>query len=161
MTTGRLHMRRYSFGLGINVIRNYRLRIIDQMLNIEEAREATRQRISSVEFGFMIDENGPHYFVAFQTPGPNWVRGVKYNEQPDFFDHVGYMTKMAEKGLTILSGPFMERAGGLNGVLADGGMTIFKAADLQEATKIATDDPTVKSGMLNVDVKMFWVPFHE
>nr|WP_285427100.1 hypothetical protein [Variovorax paradoxus] len=39
-------------------------------------------------------------------------------------------------------------------------MTIFKAADLEEATKIGTDDPTVKSGMLNVEVKMMWVPFH-
>jgi uncharacterized protein YciI len=108
----------------------------------------------------MIDENGPHYFVAFQTPGPNWVHGVKYNEQPQFSSHAGYMTELQEKGLTILSGPFMEKAGGLNGVLADGGMTIFKAADLDEATTIATDDPTVKSGMLNVEVKMFWVPFH-
>jgi uncharacterized protein YciI len=109
----------------------------------------------------MIDENGPHYFVAFQRPGPNWVQGVKYNEQPGFFDHVGYMTELQDKGLTVLSGPFMEKAGGLNGVLADGGMTIFKAANLEEAIKIGTDDPTVKSGMLNVEVKMFWVPFHD
>lgn len=108
----------------------------------------------------MIDENGPHYFVAFQTPGPNWVQGVKYNEQPGFMDHVGYMIEMQEKGLTVLSGPFMEKAGGLNGVLADGGMTIFKATDLEEATKIGTDDPTVKSGLLKVEVKMMWVPFH-
>jgi uncharacterized protein YciI len=108
----------------------------------------------------MIDENGPHYFVAFQTPGPNWVTGVQYNEQPEFNDHVGYMLKMQEHGLTVLSGPFMKKAGGLNGVLADGGMTIFKADNMVEAIKIGTDDPTVKSGMLNVEIKMFWVPFH-
>jgi uncharacterized protein YciI len=108
----------------------------------------------------MIDENGPHYFVAFQTPGPKWVQGVQYNEQPEFMDHVGYMLKMQEAGLTVLSGPFMKKEGGLNGVLADGGMTIFKAADLAEAIKIGSDDPTVKSGMLNVEVKMMWVPFH-
>jgi uncharacterized protein len=109
----------------------------------------------------MVDENGPHYFVAFQTPGPNWVRDLKYNEQPDFMVHVGYMTELQARGLTVLSGPFMEKAGGLKGVLADGGMTIFRAANLDEAIKTATDDPTVKSGMLNVDVKMLWVPFHE
>ncbi|GJH17674.1 cytosolic protein [Caballeronia novacaledonica] len=108
----------------------------------------------------MVDENGPHYFVAFQTPGPKWIQGVKYNEQPDFMKHVGYMIEIQEKGLTVLSGPFMEKAGGLAGVLADGGMTIFKAADLAEAQKIATDDPAVQSGLLNVEVKMFWVPFH-
>ena len=108
----------------------------------------------------MIDENGPHYFVAFQTPGSKWIQGVKYNEQPDFMKHVGYMIEMQEKGLTVMSGPFMEKAGGLSGVLADGGMTIFKADNLAQAEKIATDDPTVQSGMLNVNVKMLWVPFH-
>jgi uncharacterized protein YciI len=109
----------------------------------------------------MVDENGPHYFVAFQTPGPKWDSSKKYNEQPEFMDHVGYMTQLQEQGLTVLSGPFMEKAGGLNGVLSDGGMTIFRATDLDEAIRIGTDDPTVKSGMLNVEVKMFWVPFHE
>jgi uncharacterized protein len=109
----------------------------------------------------MVDENGPHYFVAFQTPGPKWVKGVKYNEQPEFPKHVGYMTEMQEKGLTVMSGPFMEKAGGLHGVLQDGGMTIFKAADIEEATRIASADPSVQSEFLNVEVKMFWVPFHE
>jgi uncharacterized protein len=99
--------------------------------------------------------------VAFQTPGPNWVKDVTYNEQPQFFDHVGYMTELLDKGITLMSGPFMQKAGGLQGVLADGGMTIFKASDMKDAVRIATDDPTVKSGMLNVEVKMFWVPFHE
>ena len=108
----------------------------------------------------MIDENGPHYFVAFQRPGPNWVQGVQYNEQPEFMRHVNYMMTLQEQGLTVLSGPFMKEAGGLNGVLADGGMTIFKAADWAEAIRIGTEDPTVKSGMLDVEVKMFWVPFH-
>ena len=61
----------------------------------------------------MVDENGPHYFVAFQTPGPNWVKGIKYNEQPEFMSHVGYMIELQDKGLTVLSGPFMEKAGGL------------------------------------------------
>lgn len=108
----------------------------------------------------MVDENGPHYFVAFQTPGPKWVSGVPYNEQPEFSAHAGYMDLLLSRGLTVLSGPFMKQPGGLNGVLEDGGMTIFRAADMAEAVKIANDDPTVQSGMLNVEVKMFWVPFH-
>jgi uncharacterized protein len=117
--------------------------------------------VALLEDAEMVDENGPHYFVAFPTPGPKWVQGLRYNKQPDFMRHVAYMTELQDKGLTVLSGPFMERAGGLNGVLADGGMTIFRAANLDEAITIGMDDPTVKSGMLNVQVKMFWVPFHE
>lgn len=33
----------------------------------------------------MIDHNGPHYYVVFQTPGPSWVEGTAYNEQPDLW----------------------------------------------------------------------------
>jgi uncharacterized protein YciI len=44
--------------------------------------------------------------------------------------------------------------------LANGGMAILKAADLKEPTKLGTHDPTVQSGMLKVEMKTFWVPFH-
>ena len=52
------------------------------------------------------------------------------------------------------------RSGGYAGVLADGGLTIFKAANYEEALTIAHADPTVQSGILNVEVKTFWVRFH-
>ena len=32
----------------------------------------------------MVDEKGPHHFVMFQNPGPKWIDGVPYNEQPEF-----------------------------------------------------------------------------
>ena len=76
-------------------------------------------------------------------------------------DHANYISGLHDKGKIVLSGPFMKTAGGMAGTMAAGGMAIFKAADLEEATKLGTDDPTVKSGMLNVDMKIFWVPFHE
>lgn len=109
----------------------------------------------------MIDENGPHYFVAFHSPGPNWVDGSPYNEQPEFMDHVNYISACHDAGAIVLSGPFMQTPGGLAGKLASGGMAIFKAADLEEATRLGTNDPTVRSGMLKVDIKMLWVPFHD
>jgi uncharacterized protein len=108
----------------------------------------------------MLDEKGPHYYVVFHSPGPNWVDGAAYNEQPGFMDHVKYINDCHDKGKIVLSGPFMESPGGLGGVLAAGGMAIFKAANLEEATKLGTNDPTVQAGMLNVDVKTWWVPFH-
>ena len=109
----------------------------------------------------MVDENGPHYFVVFHSPGPLWVKGVTYNEQPGFTDHVEYISKCHDQGKIVLSGPFMQAPGGLAGKLADGGMAIFRASDLEEATKLGTDDPTVQSGLLNVEVKTWWVPFHD
>jgi uncharacterized protein YciI len=109
----------------------------------------------------MVDENGPHYFVVFHSPGPNWVDGTPYNEQPSFKEHVAYISDCHDKGKIVLSGPFMKTLGGLSGTLASGGMAIFRAANLEEATKLGMDDPTVRSGMLNVDVKIWWVPFHD
>jgi uncharacterized protein len=109
----------------------------------------------------MVDEKGPHYFVAFHSPGPNWVAGTPYNEQPEFLKHVDYISGLHDKGKIVLSGPFMEEPGGLAGKLANGGMAILKATDLKEATKLGTDDPTVQSGMLKVEMKTFWVPFHD
>ena len=92
----------------------------------------------------MLDENGPSYFVAFHSPGPNWVQGTPYNEQPRFMDHANYISLCHDQGKIVLSGPFMQ---------TPGGMAIFRAADLEEATRLGTDDPTVRSGMLIVEVK--------
>mgnify|MGYP003583853041 CR=1 FL=1 len=108
----------------------------------------------------MIDTNGPHLYVVFQSPGPKWVDGTPYNEQPEFMDHANYISSCHDKGQVVLSGPFMKEEGGLEGKLEDGGFTIFKAANFAEATKLGTEDPTVKSGMLKVDIKTLWVPFH-
>jgi uncharacterized protein YciI len=67
------------------------------------------------------------------------------------------MEECQTQGKILLSGPFMEGAG----VMTAGGMTVFKAADLEEATALGTDDPTVRSGMLKVEIKPWWVPFHD
>ena len=67
-------------------------------------------------------------------------------------DHANYISDCHDKGKIVLSGRFMETSGGMAGTMASGGMAIFKAADFSEAIKLGTDDPTVKSGMLNVDV---------
>jgi uncharacterized protein YciI len=75
-------------------------------------------------------------------------------------EHVKYISDCHDNGQIVLSGPFMERPGGLAGKLASGGMAIFKASDLEEATKLGTDDPTVQSGMLNVEIRTLWAPFH-
>lgn len=108
----------------------------------------------------MIDTDGPHYYVVFQSPGAKWIKGTPYNEQPEFMDHANYISECHDKGKVVLSGPFMKEEGGLAGKLEDGGFTIFKAENLAEATKLGTDDPTVKSGMLKVDIKTVWLPFH-
>ncbi len=57
----------------------------------------------------MIDAEGPHYYVVFQSPGPKWTPGVAYNEQPGFMDHANYVSSLHDKGIVVLSGPFRGR----------------------------------------------------
>ena len=109
----------------------------------------------------MIDENGPHYYVVFHSPGPAWIDGTPYNEQPRFMDHANYISELHDQGRIVLSGPFMQTPGGMSGIMASGGMAVIRAANLAEATKLGIDDPTVRSGMLAVDIKTWWLPFHD
>jgi uncharacterized protein len=104
----------------------------------------------------MPDMNGPTYVILTQSPGPTWVEGVDYNEQPDFSIHVSYMEEIFASGKTVLSGPFMQTIGGRT---AAGGMTVLKDVTLEEAEAMASADPT-SGGMINTTVKPWWIPFH-
>ncbi len=75
-------------------------------------------------------------------------------------DHANYVSSLHDKGLVVLSGPFIKEEGGLNGKLEDAGFPILKVDTLAEATKLGTEDPTVQSGLLNAEIKTLWVPFH-
>ncbi len=91
----------------------------------------------------------PIYYVLFHTPGPNWQVGTPYQKQPGVMDHVNYMaTFMGDKTL-VLGGPFLDNSGG---------MMVCKAANMEEAQKIGSEDPAVKAGLLNVEVKAWMVP---
>jgi uncharacterized protein len=104
----------------------------------------------------MIDKNPPTYFAVFHTPGSGWDAEKSYDRQPGFPAHVQYMDECFNNGIVVLSGPFLERDGGM----ASGGMLILKSESLEEARAIAVADPTVKSGMLQVEVKPWAVVFH-
>jgi len=86
------------------------------------------------------------YFVLFHSPGPQWVHSLSFREQPGVMEHVAYMAAFAENGTLLLGGPFLDNSGG---------MMILKAETMEEAEKIANDDPTVKSGLLNVQVRQW------
>ncbi|MCS5717744.1 hypothetical protein N1027_06300 [Herbiconiux sp. CPCC 205763] len=101
--------------------------------------------------------NGPTYVILTQLPGPSWVEGTDYNDQPDFWTHVHYMEEIFATGNVVLSGPFMHAIGGR---VADGGMTVLKNVTVEEAQAIASADPT-DGGMINTSVQPWWIPFHE
>jgi uncharacterized protein YciI len=108
----------------------------------------------------MIDENWPHYFAAYHSPGPEWVDGTPYDRQPGFEDHVAYIADCRSKGWIVPDNPFREASDDVSRIFAFGNVTIFRATDLEEAMRLGADDPTVRSGMLIVRVAPWAVPSH-
>ena len=96
-----------------------------------------------------MEKPGPKiYFVLFHTPGVNWIDSLPFREQPGVMDHVQYMATFLEQKKLVMGGPFLDNSGG---------MMIYNCETIEEAQKIANDDPTVKSGLLNVEVKQWMV----
>jgi len=89
------------------------------------------------------------YCVLFHTPGPKWEPGTSFREQPGIEGHVRYMAAQLERGLLVMGGPFLDDSGG---------MMICRDPDLDRVRTIAEEDPGVKAGLLNVDVKRWLVP---
>lgn len=86
----------------------------------------------------------PVYHVIFHSPGPRWDTRVSFQEQPGVMEHVQYCSQFLQKGLLVMGGPFLDNSGG---------MMVLRTATIEEAQKIALDDPAVRGGLLRVVVR--------
>lgn len=91
----------------------------------------------------------PVYHVFFHSPGPQWKSGVSFREQPGIEEHVAYMRDLLEQGLMVMGGPFLDDSGG---------MMVSRIPTLDEARRVASQDPGVESGLLRVEVRAWLVP---
>ena len=64
-------------------------------------------------------------------------------------ENVKYMRQQFEKDLMVMGGPFLDDSGGI---------MIYSGADIEKAKELANADPAVRSGLLNVEVKLWMVP---
>jgi uncharacterized protein YciI len=60
--------------------------------------------------------------------------------------HVEHLKTLKEQGKLILCGPFEDYPGG---------MVIYSAEDLKEATEIANSDPFISSGCKSYEIRTF------
>lgn len=63
--------------------------------------------------------------------------------------HLEHLNKMAESGKLVIAGPF-ENGGEHRGLL------IFDVETIDEATKLESEDPAVKSGRLKMEAIYWW-----
>ena len=87
------------------------------------------------------------YFVAFLYKGPKFAAAPadsperKLNHE----QHIAYIDEMQTAGKLLIYGPILD-GGELRG------MYVFKAASLEEAREWASQEPSVKIGMIEMKV---------
>lgn len=84
----------------------------------------------------------PQYYVCWMTnvdPAPTTVKTVDEIRQ----DHFAYLADLEERGILLAAGPFMDRDGARHGA----GMMIIRAGSVEEADRIAAEEPYRKNGL--------------
>lgn len=84
----------------------------------------------------------PQFYVCWMTnvePAPETRKSV--NEIRE--EHFAYLTDLEARGILLAAGPFMDRDGARHGA----GMMILRAASIEEADRIAAEEPYRKHGL--------------
>ncbi|HZI08679.1 MAG TPA: YciI family protein [Archangium sp.] len=90
-----------------------------------------------------------HYLVILRR-GPSWTPEVTPAVERIQSEHLAHLNRMAESGKMVIAGPFGEQQDP-----TFRGMCLYKTGSLEEARKLAEEDPAVKAGRLKVEV-MAW-----
>lgn len=89
------------------------------------------------------------YFIVFLKSGPersqNPEEAARLQQQ-----HLEYLGNLYEKGIINLNGP--------TGDDSDiRGFSVYNVATIEEAEKLASEDPMVKAGRLEIEVHPWWL----
>ena len=87
--------------------------------------------------------------VVFHSPGPKWRTGVGFREQPGVMAHVRHYANLLEDDKLLFGGPFMD--------VDSGGMMIADGVTREELAAFAAADPAVLAGLLDFEVKSWYV----
>jgi len=86
------------------------------------------------------------YYMVFLRPDPNRQRLPQADMERIQTAHMANINAMAARGVLIAAGPMEDTPPTISGIF------VFKVASLDEATRIATQDPTVVEHRNTVDV---------
>ena len=90
------------------------------------------------------------WFVLLHARGPAVEEGQSVFEHPGIAEHYAFLQRRASAGELLAAGPLPDEPGA--------GMTLLSVADLDTATRLATeDDQAVVSGVLQVQIRPWQV----
>src|SRR5688500_1033640 len=85
------------------------------------------------------------YVVGILMRGPAWTGKETPEREKLVAAHLAHIGKMAQTGRLVAAGPFLD-----GGTIA--GILIFHGTSIDEARALASEDPTVKSGHLTLEL---------
>lgn len=89
------------------------------------------------------------YFIVFLKSGPN--RDQSEEEAAILQEkHLAYLGGLYEEGIINLNGPTGDDS-------SIRGFSVYNVATLDEARRLATQDPMVKAGRLEVEIHPWWL----
>ena len=94
------------------------------------------------------------YFVVFLKRGPKWTGEMTPEIEKVLEGHFANIEKMKSEGKLALVGPFFGQEG--EGALA--GLFIFRVDSIEEAIRLAEQDPGVKSGRFTFEAVAWYGP---
>lgn len=97
-----------------------------------------------------MSETPRTWFVLLHTQGPAVGEGESVFEHPGISEHYAFLQRRIAAGELVAAGPLSDEPGS--------GMTVLAVADLDTATRLATeDDQAVVDGVLRVRVRPWQV----
>jgi len=89
-------------------------------------------------------------YIILHKPGPAWQLGIDFREQPGVREHVEHYGAMQTRGLLEMGGPYLTPDSG-------GMMIPVSGISEEEIRRIAEADPAVRRGLLEVEVRPWYV----
>jgi uncharacterized protein YciI len=83
------------------------------------------------------------FYIIHYQPGPGWVEGLRYEEQPNITTHLAYWQSLYYQEILLMSGPWQDDSGGI---------FILRANDRETVTKIVAQDPAVIDGAITTEI---------
>lgn len=94
------------------------------------------------------------YFVVLLKRGPKWTAETTPEIEKVLEGHFANIKKLTKEGKLTVAGPFFGQEG--EGALA--GLFIFKVDSIEEAIRLAEQDPGVKSGRFTFEAITWYGP---
>jgi uncharacterized protein len=90
------------------------------------------------------------FFAVIYKPGSTWEPGLPFHGQAGVHHHRDFLAEQYKAETLVFGGPFLDDSGGL---------AVFQVASREQLEKILQSDRAVQSGLLDYEVRPYFLGF--